>query len=231
MSVVFWWSYLTNKSDDDLKGSEHEVVHCAKGKTNVLYFVPQFNPIHTYKTAANPQPFLRLLPPLRVVLEKDLGFMTDWSSTLASSWGRGDFGLKGRNTKLCLSCLQLFWLRSCLLIFCFFLFVAYYNLLSLSLSLSLHPSRSQHAQILTLSLRDGGKVPAILYRKYELMDEVVFNILAYSLVTLLRYTDDMLVAKVRKSFTKFARYMRVAATGDVDRLAATLFWRLQKKPA
>ena len=66
-------------------------------------------------------------------------------------------------------------------------------------------------------------MPAILYRKYELMDEVVFNILAYSLVTLLRYTDDMLVAKVRKSFTKFARYMRVAATGDVDRLAATLF--------
>jgi hypothetical protein len=33
----------------------------------------------------------------------------------------------------------------------------------------------------------------------------------------------MLVAKVRKTFTKFARYMHFAATGDVDILAATLF--------
>lgn len=66
-------------------------------------------------------------------------------------------------------------------------------------------------------------MPVTLYRKYELMEEEVFNILAYCLITLLWYTDDMLVAKVRKTFIKFARYMHVSATGDVDRLAATLF--------
>jgi hypothetical protein len=33
----------------------------------------------------------------------------------------------------------------------------------------------------------------------------------------------MLVAKVRKTFIKFARYMHVAAAGDFDGLAATLF--------
>jgi hypothetical protein len=33
----------------------------------------------------------------------------------------------------------------------------------------------------------------------------------------------MLVAKVRKSFTNFARYMHVAGTGEVDSFAATLF--------
>jgi hypothetical protein len=76
-----------------------------------------------------------------------------------------------------------------LLIFYFFLFVAYYNSLSLSLSVSLpllsFKVSTSSAQILTLSLRDDGKVPVTLYRKYELMEEEVFNILAYSLVTLL----------------------------------------------
>jgi hypothetical protein len=75
-----------------------------------------------------------------------------------------------------------------LLIFYFFLFVAYYNSLSLSPPLSLLLSfkvSTSTAQILTLSLRDGGKVPVIVHRKYELMEEEVFNILAHSLITLL----------------------------------------------
>lgn len=77
-----------------------------------------------------------------------------------------------------------------LLAYFLFLFICCLLQLSLSHFLSLSPPLSfkvsaSSAQILTLSLRDGGKVSVILYRKYELMEDEVFNILAYSLITLL----------------------------------------------